>query len=247
MATTPGSIEHRDDAVPVARLRFGQIIGLHADGRVHAVVFGRQFHAGGARVGRDADRDDVLDACFARSREDFGAVGVELRLIQVRVGVEELHRASRLEVKLRRSSATRALPTLVDAAPPVASFCSNSKWPLVIPKASDGQRLGGRREAERVDALFQVANALLRAIDGFLQEEVDSQVVRVGEFDREVAVVGQAARFEDVLADALGQRILPGDDLLDRLHDVLTTRRNVRAGVHADTAGTSARGSPARG
>ena len=36
-----------------------------------------------------------------------------------------------------------------------------------------------------------------------------------------LAVVGQAARFEDVLGHALGQRVLPVDDLVDRLHHVL--------------------------
>ena len=39
MATTPGSLEHRDDAVPIAGAGFGQIIGLHSDGGVNAVVF----------------------------------------------------------------------------------------------------------------------------------------------------------------------------------------------------------------
>ena len=44
-----------------------------------------------AGVGRDADRDDVLDAGFAARAIDLGAVGVELGLVQMGVGVEELH------------------------------------------------------------------------------------------------------------------------------------------------------------
>ena len=86
-----GLVEHGDDPVPIARLRVGQVVGLHAHGGVNALVFGGQFDADRARVGRDADRDDVLDAGLARPRDDIGPVVVELRLIEVGVRVEELH------------------------------------------------------------------------------------------------------------------------------------------------------------
>ena len=44
-----------------------------------------------ARIGRDADGDHVLDAGFACSGDDFGAVVVELGLIEMGVSIEELH------------------------------------------------------------------------------------------------------------------------------------------------------------
>ena len=148
------------------------------------------------------------------------------------MGVEELHRASRLASEPSpNASTTRAFRLWSMARSAGGLLLQQFQMALGHSQGLGRQRLGRRGEAERVDALFQVADALLRAIDGFLQEKVDSQIVRVGEFDREVAVIGQAARFEDVLTDAFGQRVLPGDDLLDRLHDVLAARRNVRPGV----------------
>ena len=84
-------VGERDDPVPVARLRLGDVVRLHADGRVHAVELGRQPHADGARGRRGADRDDVLDASLAGPRDDFRAIGVEVGLIQMRMRVEELH------------------------------------------------------------------------------------------------------------------------------------------------------------
>ena len=92
------------------------------------------------------------------------------------------------------------------------------------------QRLGGGGEAEGIDAAFELADVLLEAVDCFGDEEIDIQVVRVGEFDREIAVVGEAAGFEDVLADAFGERVLAGDDCFDRLHDVRAAGGDVRAG-----------------
>ena len=87
------------------------------------------------------------------------------------------------------------------------------EMPLGHAESFGRERLGGGREPQRVDALLQVRHVLLQAIDGFLDEKIDLQIVRIGELDREIAVVRQAARFEDLLADALGQGILAGDDL----------------------------------
>ena len=43
------------------------------------------------------------------------------------------------------------------------------------------------------DAAFELGDVLLAVADRLLDQEVDAQVVRVGEFHREVAGVGQAA------------------------------------------------------
>ena len=91
IATTPGSLGQRHDPVPVARLRLGDVVRLHADGREHALELRREPHADRARVRRRADRNDVLDADRPSPRDHFRAIGVEIGLVQMRMRVEELH------------------------------------------------------------------------------------------------------------------------------------------------------------
>ncbi len=49
------------------------------------------FDGCGAGVGGDADGDHVRDAGFACAGDDGGAVVVEFGLVEMGVGVEELH------------------------------------------------------------------------------------------------------------------------------------------------------------
>jgi hypothetical protein len=55
---------------------------------VKAVEFGRQPHAHGARRRGRSDDNNVADARRPRPRDHFGAVGVEVGLIQVRMRVD---------------------------------------------------------------------------------------------------------------------------------------------------------------
>ena len=107
-------VEHRDDAIPIARLGFGQVVGLHADGRVHAVVLGRQLDAR-LRSYRPRCRSRRCSStpAAARARDDLGPVVVELRLIEMRVRVEELHIADRRQHRAS-SRQTRYLARLAD-------------------------------------------------------------------------------------------------------------------------------------
>jgi hypothetical protein len=73
---------------------------LYPDGRVNTVKFRSQFYASGAGIRRSSDRDDVFDTKFAGARDNLNAVDIEFCLIQMRVGIKEMHRASRFDREL---------------------------------------------------------------------------------------------------------------------------------------------------
>ena len=99
---------NRDDARlrrPIATTRsqspgcaLGDVIRLHADGRINSVDIPHASRTQIALVGsRRADRDHFCHAGIAGPGDDFRAIGVELGLVQMRVGVEELNHNQRSE------------------------------------------------------------------------------------------------------------------------------------------------------
>jgi hypothetical protein len=76
------------DSIPIAGIGLRNVIRLHADCRVDALEFTGQSHAHGARRRRDADCDDVLNTCFARTRDNVSSIDVEFSLIQMRMRVK---------------------------------------------------------------------------------------------------------------------------------------------------------------
>ncbi len=55
-------------------------------------VFLRQFDRAPAAFDRSADRDDTGDAGFGRAREDGVKIGCKIRVIEMRVSIDQHHR-----------------------------------------------------------------------------------------------------------------------------------------------------------
>ncbi len=75
--------------LPVARLRFRNMIGLNANGTAEeGIAFGK-FDISPARCGIGADGDDQLQSRRRRSGDHIGQVACELRIIEMRVCVDQ--------------------------------------------------------------------------------------------------------------------------------------------------------------
>ena len=83
-----GMIEQGHDRVPVAHGRFRTGIGVNADRRQEARVGFRQTDGRPAGGGGRAQRDQALHARSGRTGDDLRAVGVELLVVEMAVGVD---------------------------------------------------------------------------------------------------------------------------------------------------------------
>ena len=82
-----GKIDHCGDLLPIARRGLVGRIGMNPDGGQQIVVFG-QLYDGPARFGGDGGAEDRRDPGVTCPRDHLAAVGVEVRLIEMGVGVE---------------------------------------------------------------------------------------------------------------------------------------------------------------
>ena len=87
--------QRRDDIV--ARL-FG-VVGMNADDGKNVRIFLRQLDRAPAALDRSADREDPRYARFGGAREDVVKIGCEVRVIEVRVGVDQ-HRQTKAGPRL---------------------------------------------------------------------------------------------------------------------------------------------------
>ena len=79
--------------------RLLSVVGMNADDREDVRIFFRQLDRAPAAFDRGADRDDAGDAGFGRAREDVVEISCEIRVIEVRVSIDQ-HRETKAAPRL---------------------------------------------------------------------------------------------------------------------------------------------------
>ena len=82
-------VDKCNNSLPIAWLCLGAVVGLNADRRKNRRMIRRQSNRRGAGIGRNADSDDLLHARRHGSSDHIGPIGVELFLIQMRMGIDK--------------------------------------------------------------------------------------------------------------------------------------------------------------
>ena len=77
--------QRRDDIIR----RFFRVSRMNADDRENIRIFFRQLDRAPAALDRSADGDDARDAGFGRARKHLVEVRREIRVIEVRVSVDQ--------------------------------------------------------------------------------------------------------------------------------------------------------------